>query len=350
MSVFNGDKLKIEFFGQSHSDFMRAKIYGLPKFNIDYNKLSEFIARRKSKPNAYSTSRTEPDKFEIKDTSKGLEITVANVNADKNDYRNLYGKPRPSHSDYCSFLKDGTLDFVGGGRFSGRLTVLLCIAGGICIQYLSALNVKICAFVSQVGSIKAFGCNDGKPSVEAIVKLRDEGFPSIDKKREIEEYLQKLRSVGDSVGSRVDLVADGVPAGLGDSYFEGLEGKIARIVYAIPAVKGVEFGLGFGFAETTGSISNDQMEYDEKGNVRFLTDNCGGIYGGISSGERLTMSVAFKPVPSISIKQKTVDLIEKKSCEIVINGRHDVCIAPRAVPCVESAAAIALTDEYLKNK
>lgn len=350
MSVFNGDKFRIEFFGQSHGDFISAKVYGLPKFDIDKNALSAFLERRKGKNAAYSTSRIEPDELIFNDLGGGgTEIKIANKNVRKTDYDNLYGKPRPSHADYCSYLKDGNVDFSGGGRFSGRLTALLCAVGGICLQYLSALNVKISAFVSQVGDIKALSYKDRELSCEEIEKLRQGDFPSLDKKQEVLSYIEKIRREGDSVGARVDVVVDGMIEGLGDSYFDGLEGKIASLVYAIPAVKGVEFGLGFDFAKNLGSRVNDQMTY-ENGKVKFLSNNCGGIYGGISCGGKMTMSVAFKPTPSILKGQKTVDLIEKKPCEITVHGRHDACIAPRAVPCVEAAVAIAILDEYLKNK
>lgn len=350
MSVFNGDKLKIEFFGQSHSDFISAKVFGLPKFDVDKKALAAFLERRKGKIAAYSTSRIEPDELIFEDLEDGgLEIKIANKNVRKADYDNLYARPRPSHADYCSYLKDGTVDFSGGGRFSGRLTALLCSVGGICLQYLSALNVQISAFVSQVGDIKALSYKDRELSCKEIEKLRQGDFPSLDKKQEIINYIEKIRAEGDSVGARVDLVVDGMIAALGDSYFEGLEGKIASLVYAIPAVKGVEFGLGFDFAKSQGSLVNDQMTY-ENGTVKLLSNNCGGIYGGISCGGRLTMSVAFKPTPSILKDQKTVDLIAKKPCEISVSGRHDACVAPRGVPCVEAAVAIAILDEYLKNK
>lgn len=344
MSLFCGDRLKIEFFGSSHGDFISAKVYGLPKFDIDKLALSRFMERRKGGA-VYSTPRVEPDELIFSDLENGsIEIKIANVNVRKTDYENLYAKPRPSHADYCSFLKDGTLDFCGGGRFSGRLTALLCAVGGICLQYLSQYGVKISAYVSQVGDIRALSYKDRKLTCEEIEKLRQGDFPSLDKKQEILQYLKKIGASGDSVGARVDLVVDGMIKAVGDSYFEGLEGKIASLVYAIPAVKGVEFGLGFDFSNSLGSQTNDQLTY-ESGAIRQLSNNCGGIYGGISSGEQITMSVAIKPTPSIFQEQMTVDLIEKKPCKIKISGRHDVCIAPRVLPCVESAVAITIVDE-----
>ncbi len=345
MSLFYGDRLKIEFLGSSHGNFISAKVYGLPKFDIDKTALNRFMSRRKGGTSVYSTTRVEPDELIFNDLENGgMEIKIANLNVRKTDYENLYAKPRPSHADYCSYLKDGTVDFCGGGRFSGRLTALMCAVGGICLQYLSQFNVKILAYVSQVGNIKALSYKDRKLTCEEIENLRQGDFPSLNKKQEMLEYIKKVAALGDSVGARVDLVVDGMIKALGDSYFEGLEGKIARLIYAIPAVKGVEFGLGFDFAKSLGSQANDQLTY-ESGAITQLSNNCGGIYGGISSGEQITLSVAIKPTPSIFKEQQTVDLIEKKPCKIKIHGRHDVCIAPRALPCIESAVGIAIVDE-----
>ncbi len=345
MSLFYGDRLKIEFLGSSHGDFISAKVYGLPKFDIDKTALNRFMERRKGGMAMYSTPRLEPDELIFSDLENGgIEIKIANVNVRKTDYENLYAKPRPSHADYCSYLKDGTVDFCGGGRFSGRLTALMCAVGGICLQYLLAYNVKISAYVSQVGNIEALSYKDRKLTCEEIENLRQGDFPSLDKKQEILQYLKQVGVSGDSVGARVDLVVDGMIKALGDSYFEGLEGKIANLIYAIPAVKGVEFGLGFDFCKSLASRVNDQLTY-ESGDIKQLSNNCGGIYGGISSGEQVTLSVAIKPTPSIFKEQMTVDLIEKKPCTIKISGRHDICIAPRALPCIESAVAIAIVDE-----
>ncbi len=349
MAIFNGKNLNIEIYGESHAEEIGVKVKGLPKFNYDLTKLKDFLDRRKPSKSVFSTSRKEEDSPVISiDNNLGvLTAEIKNTNKKSGDYANLYGKPRPSHADYSSFLKDGTLDYSGGGRFSGRLTAPLCIVGGVLKQYLKSLGIEVHAYVSSVGEINAKSYLDGEIYSEDILNNRENGgFPSLDKKDEILNLISNVKKDGDSVGGVIECIVYGMKTGVGDNLFEGLEGKIASLVYSVPAVKGVEFGGGFSLSKKTGSIANDSLHYNGE-TVNFKTNNSGGINGGISNGAQITLRVAVKPTPSISKEQETVDLVNKQSCKIKISGRHDACIVPRAVPCIESAVMIAITDELI---
>ncbi len=351
MAIFKGKNLSVEIYGESHAEKIGVKAINMPKFNYNFDELEVFLNRRKPNNSVFSTSRKEEDKptIKIEENTNSINLTceIFNNNKRSNDYDNLYGKPRPSHADYSSFLKDGTLDFSGGGRFSGRLTAPLCIVGGLLKQYLKSLGIEIQAYVSSVGDIDAKSYKNSEISIRDILESREVGgFPSLDKKQEILSLITSAKKEGDSVGGTIECIVDNMKTGVGDNLFEGLEGKIASLIYSIPAVKGVEFGLGFDLSKLHGSKANDSLYY-EGDKVKFKTNNSGGINGGISNGEKITMKVAIKPTPSISKEQDTVDLINKTNCKIVIGGRHDACIVPRAIPCVESAVAIALADELI---
>ena len=350
MSIYNGKKLRIEIYGESHADKIGVKAAGFPSFTFDESALNEFLSRRKATDSVFSTSRKEPDSpifYGVKNGRIDGEFTaeIKNENKISKDYSALYGKPRPSHADYAWHLKDGALDFSGGGRFSARLTAPFSIVGGILKQYLKTRGIEIESYVSSVGKVFAQSYKSGALSAEEIRKKRNGDFPSLDKKDEITEEIRAAKSVGDSVGGVAECVIFGVK-GVGDNLFGGLEGKIASLVYAIPAVKGVEFGDGFDLAKMRGSVANDGL-YIKDGKVGFYSNRAGGINGGIANGNPITFRVAFRPTPSISLPQKTVDLERRENTEIVINGRHDACVVPRALPVIESAAAIAIADEIL---
>lgn len=354
MAIFNGDNLKIEIYGESHAEKIGVKVYGFPKFTFDSTELNEFLNRRKATGQVFSTTRKEDD-IPMFSGVNGTTIDgvftadIYNKNVRSIDYGELYGKPRPSHADYAAYLKEGTLDYRGGGRFSGRLTAPLCVVGGIVKQYLKTLGIEVLAYVQSIGGIRGKSYLDGEISKEDIIKTQKGNFPSLTNGDEMLKEITAAKSELDSVGGVIECIVYGLKGGVGDNLFEGLEGKISSLIYAVPAIKGVEFGAGFKMAEMRGSTANDQMEYcGDK--VKFLTNNSGGINGGISNGNFICIRAAVKPTPSIAKLQKTVDLINKKSVEISINGRHDACIVPRAVPCIESAIAIALADELIKNE
>lgn len=348
MSSYNGKVLQIKTYGSSHGDEIGAEVSGLKAFDIDYEKLARFMERRKPKTEV-STKRRENDEVDvIIENGEIAQVKIKNGDVKKSDYDYLYGKPRPSHADYAAYIKDGTLDFSGGGRFSGRMTAVYCALGGICLQYLESRGVHVAAYLKSAGGVEGLGYANTHLTTEEIVSMRGSRVPSLSENERIYEKIMQAKSSGDSVGGVVDCVVDGSIKGLGNDGFDGLEGKLSNLLFSIPAVKAVEFGLGKKLAYMTGSSANDQTYY--KGDkVGFYANNDGGIYGGIAVGEPVNLSVAFKPTPSISIKQATVDLINKKNCEIEIVGRHDACVALRAVPVVESMVAIGLVDEILSE-
>ena len=342
MSKWTGERLSVEIYGTSHGDKIGVAIKGFPAFCVDENKLAQFMKRRQGGQGMGSTTRKEDDKPEFLPTEDGtIEAVIYNKAQRSGDYNDLYGKPRPSHADYCSFVKDGTLDYRGGGRFSARLTAPICVAGGIAKQILEEKGIRVYAYLSGVGSVAGKSYKDGVTEEEM---KNVSGFPSLSKQDEMAEEIEKARMDNDSVGAVCECVVCGLPAGVGNDYFDGLEGELAQLLYAIPAVKGVEFGSGFDLAEMRGSKANDPLYYDGD-EVKTKTNHAGGINGGISNGMPLTMRIAFRPTPSIGKEQQTVDLVNKENVSIKITGRHDACVAVRALPVVESMVCLALLDK-----
>ncbi|MBP5372969.1 MAG: chorismate synthase [Clostridia bacterium] len=351
MSVFNGKKLKIEIYGESHAEKIGVRVSGMPEFCFDEDKLLKFLERRKASGAVYSTARAEDDIPVLYGAAGGringdFTAEIFNKNVRSGDYNDLYGRPRPSHADYAWHKKDGALDYFGGGRFSGRLTAPFCVIGGICKQYLESRGVKIDAYISKIGKVKGVSYKDKGFSTDMLSRLEGATFPSLSNAENMLLRIDSAKKNLDSVGGVIECIVRGYPAGIGNDLFEGLEGKIALLCYSVPAVKGVEFGGGFSMSETTGKKANDEL-YFENGEVKFSSNNSGGVNGGISNGNYLSLAVAIKPTASIARAQKTVDLISGKTVKIKIKGRHDSCIAPRAVPVIESAVAIALTDELI---
>lgn len=350
MSLYSGKKLSVEIYGESHAEKIGVLVKGFPSFKFNAEELTAFTDRRKATDSVFSTSRKEPDIPVFYGLNDGyidgeFRVEIANTNVIKKDYSALYGKPRPSHADYAWHVKDGALDFSGGGRFSARLTAPLCVVGGILKQYLKTCGIEIESYVSSVGKVFGRSYKDGVCSAEEIRKLRDNGFPSLDKKDEMAEEIKSVKAEGDSVGGTAECILFGV-SGVGDNLFCGLESKISNLVFSVPAVKGVEFGDGFDLSKMRGSVANDPLRM-EGGKVKITTNRAGGINGGIANGNPITLRVAFRPTPSISLPQKTVDLVKGENTEIIINGRHDACVVVRALPVLESAVLIAVADEII---
>ena len=332
MSSSYGDNFRISIFGESHAAAIGVTIEGLPAGSpIDSGKLQAFLDRRAPGRDALSTSRREADEPEFmcgvkNGIATGAPITAIIRNSDmrSKDYANLANIPRPGHADYPADVKfAGHQDRAGGGHFSGRLTAPLCIAGGIALQQIERLGVSVSARAVRIG-----GETDPERMEAAIAAARD---------------------AGDSVGGVVEAEVRGLPAGIGDPMFGGLENRIAQIVFGIPAVKGIEFGEGFAVVDLKGSENNDPYGVVD-GKVVALTNHAGGILGGISTGAPVVFRVAFKPTPSIATEQDSVDLEKMEPAKLVVKGRHDPCVVLRAVPCVEAAAAIAVYDAVLDRK
>ncbi len=355
MASLFGDKLKVSIFGQSHSEAIGVVIDGFPAgFEIDIEKLSGFLARRAPGSGAHTTSRKEEDlpRFisgvvDGKTTGSPICAVIENANTRSKDYDNLRDVPRPGHADFTAYVKYGTShDIRGGGHFSGRLTAPLCIAGGICLQYLESRGIKIAAHVAEIAGVCDTPFDAVSPGLD---KVRYDLPIAVTDAEAGEKMMHKILSAKEdlnSVGGIIECAAVGVPAGLGEPMFDGIENRIARIVFGIPAVKGIEFGAGFASCRMTGSENNDAFCMRD-GAVRTKTNNHGGALGGISSGMPIIFRAGIKPTPSIAQKQISVSLSELTEREFEIRGRHDPCIVPRAVPCMEAALAVALVDLML---
>lgn len=357
MASYWGKHIHISIFGQSHSAAIGVTIDGLPAGeSIDLDALSLFLKRRAPGNSPLSTPRKEADLPEflcgmVDHTTCGAPLTaiIHNTNTRSQDYSKLKDCPRPAHADYTAHVKyRGYQDVAGGGHFSGRLTAPLCIAGGICLQILSRYGIEIGAHIASVGSVSDIPfCPLGEPD-STFAHLKSSSFPVINKKTEtdMKSIIESARNQGDSVGGVVECMATGLPVGLGNPMFEGLESRLASMLFSIPAVKGVEFGAGFESATLFGSQNNDPFYLDGT-TVRTRTNHSGGILGGISNGMPLLLRAAFKPTPSISKEQQSISLSQQKNIPLNIVGRHDPCIVPRAVPVVEAAVAIVLLDALL---
>ena len=353
-----GKRIRISIFGQSHSTAVGVSIDGLPAgFSIDIDKLRAFLRRRAPGHSDISTERTEDDEPEILSglvngvtCGAPLAIIIRNKDARSDDYREIRDIPRPAHADYTAHIKfNGHQDAAGGGHFSGRLTAPLCAAGGICLQILSGLGIHIGAHILQIGDTKDDSFDPVGVSVKDFEVIRGNSLSVLKKETGELMKLQILsaRENRDSVGGIVECAAIGLPIGLGDPIFDGVENRIASIIFGIPAVKGIEFGSGFAGSGHKGSENNDSF-YMDKDTVRTRTNQSGGILGGITNGMPIIFRTAFKPTPSIGLEQDSVSLSRSENTVITVQGRHDPCIVPRAVPCVEAAAAIALYDAYLE--
>jgi chorismate synthase len=363
-----GKNVKISIFGQSHSEAIGVVIDGLPAgFRIDFEELHRFMGRRAPGQNSFSTPRRETDTPEflsglVNGVTCGAPLcaVIHNKDTHSSDYDELRDIPRPGHADFTAQLKyKGAQDVAGGGHFSGRLTAPLCVAGGICLQILKAEGIEIGAHIISIGAIRDALFNPVHVDTAVLSAVKAADFPVLDRVKGalMIKAIEEARLDGDSLGGVIECAAVGVPGGLGDPMFDGMENRISAIVFGIPAVKGIEFGSGFGGSGLRGSENNDSYYFDPNcfGSdytraVKTKTNNHGGILGGITSGMPVVFRVAVKPTPSISKPQQSVSLSKGIDAALAVRGRHDPCIVPRAVPCVEAAAAIAVYDALLEYK
>ena len=358
MSSEFGKLLKISVFGQSHGTAIGVLMDGLPAGEeIDLGALQQFLNRRRPGGSALSTVRKEADAPQFlsglengKTCGAPLCAVIQNADQHSGDYAELADKPRPGHADYTAWVKwGGQADMRGGGHFSGRLTAPLCIAGGIAKQLLARRGIFIGAHLQSVAG-KRDASFSLRPTERELSAPGEKAFPVLDDRagEEMQSVILSARQAGDSVGGIVECAAIGLPAGLGSPMFGGVENRLAAALFGIPAVKGLEFGAGFGAAGLRGSENNDPFLM-ENGEVRTETNHCGGILGGITNGMPLVLRLAFKPTPSIGKPQETVSLSKMENTELTIHGRHDPCIAHRAVPVVEAVTACVLLDLLLEG-
>lgn len=355
MSSTYGENLKLSIFGQSHGPAIGLTLDGIPAgLPVDADLLQVFLNRRAPGQNDWSTPRREEDRPEFLSgildgftCGAPIAAVIYNKNTRSGDYANLKDCPRPGHADYTAQIKYGGFqDAAGGGHFSGRLTAPLCIAGGLCKQWLEEMGIRINARISALAGIEDAPLDPIRPETNRI----GADFPVIDSEAgaRMREAIAAARAEGDSVGGIVECVITGLPGGLGEPMFGGVESRIAQIVYGIPAVKGLEFGAGFSVSTLRGSQNNDAYTLED-GTLRTLTNHSGGILGGITSGMPVLFRAAIKPTPSISRPQQSISLSKEEIQTLIVKGRHDPCIVPRAVPVVEAAAAIAIFDLILGN-
>lgn len=357
-----GTKIKMNVYGKSHGKKIGTTIKGLPiSFKIDFEELQRFVNRRKAVNSNYSTKRIEPDKITVVSgisedgivREKSVKLAVYNTNQRSGDYSDLKNKPRPSHADYPAMVKyNGNIDLAGGGKYSGRLTLTICIAGGIAKQILAQYGVRVYSYLSEVAGVRGVSYKKQVPNEnDLFVSSENPFFFFNDEQRKlIDERLENARMNLDSLGGVVETVVFGLPVGLGDSLFDGIESKIAFALFGIPAVKGIEFGSGFDFADMNGSTANDEYYFDEDGNVKTYSNHNGGLVGGMTTGMPLLIRAVIKPTPSIGKVQRTVDLTTHTNTTIQIRGRHDVCIAPRAVAPIEASVSFAVLDILKSNE
>lgn len=345
-----GKYLRITSIGESHGELVGVVIDGCPAgLKLDLEKLQEDLDRRRPGQSRLTTTRGELDQAKVltglyNGVTTGAPITIIVENQDKDSSKYLETRwtPRPGHADYTASLRYGEYqDPRGGGRFSGRITAGFVMAGSVAKQLLELIGTEITAYTYQIGKIVASAPSPDDALWDNLVRC-----PDPEAADEMVKEIERIKALGDSIGGKVKVRAINPPKGIGEPIFDTLEGDLAKAFFSIPAVKALEFGAGVKVAELLGSENNDQYVV-QNGEVRTSTNNSGGILGGISNGMPIDATITFKPTPSISRTQKTVDLKTLNETTIKVEGRHDPCIVPRAVPVVEAMMALVLADHSL---
>lgn len=350
-----GQRYVFTSFGESHGRCIGAVVDGCPAgLELEEKDIQEMLDLRKPGQSIITTQRKEEDKVEILSgvfrgytTGAPIAMIIWNQDQRSRDYENLSLKPRPGHSDYPAYVKyKGFNDFRGGGRFSGRLTATFVMAGAIARKLLSqTLKIDTFSYTCQVGNVSM--ARKGVEKMKGSIYKNEVRCPDPKMAERMRAAILAARRSGDSIGGVVESITTNVPVGLGEPIFGSLESDLSRALFSIPAVKGVEFGSGFYGSTLHGSQNNDQFTV-KKGRVVTKTNNAGGILGGISTGMPLVLRVAFKPASSIAKKQQTVDVRTKKPASLVVQGRHDPCVVPRAPPVVDSLVSVVLADHALR--
>ena len=360
MSGIFGLNIKMSIYGESHGKAIGVVLDGLPPgLALDEEAISREMARRAPGQSALTTARKEKDAVEIQSgffngytTGTPLCARIANNDQHSKDYSILKDKMRPGHGDYAGYVRyQGYNDYRGGGHFSARLTAPLVFAGAVAKQALAQYGITVGAHILRIHDITEPGFNPLGESEATLKAIDAKSFPVINDNigEQMQNCILTAKGVLNSVGGIIELMAINLPAGLGAPYFDSVESRLSQILFSVPAVKGIEFGEGFGFAQLTGAEANDQMHYEE-GKVRCYTNHNGGITGGLTNGMPLVFRVAMKPTPSISREQKTVSLAEQSDTTLTVVGRHDPCIVQRAVPVIEAVTAWTLWDLLIEAK
>ncbi len=357
MTFSFGERFRLTVFGESHGECVGAVVEGCPPGQpVDVKNIQLELERRRPGQSDLVSGRKECDKLEVlsglrggKATGAPIRMLVMNRDVDSSPYDEIRNKPRPGHADFTAKAKHGgTADCRGGGIFSGRMTAPFVMAGAIAKQILKGSGIRVLAHVVQIGKVKATGAvsdeDIGRNTYKTKVRCAD-----LAAAKKMEHAVKKAKVDGDSLGGLIECRILGVQPGIGEPLFDSIESVMSHLLFSIPGVKGVEFGSGFGCVGMKGSEHNDPFVI-KGGRVATETNNAGGILGGISSGMPIVFRVAVKPTSSIRHRQRTVDLERMEGCDLVIKGRHDPCIAIRAVPVVESVAAIGLADLLLRHQ
>lgn len=357
MSSVLGNKIRLSVFGESHGEAIGCVIDGLPAgVKLDMEKINKEMARRAPGRDKTSTPRKESDTPIILSgvlngvtTGAPLAMEIRNSNTKSGDYKNIMTVPRPSHIDYPAYIKyGGNNDIRGGGHFSGRLTAPIVFAGAIAKQILEEKGINIGAHISRVGNVFDTPFDKNEISKDIFDDVLSNTFPIISKEKETEmrAVIEDARLKTDSVGGAIECAVVGMPVGVGGNMFDTVESKLSSAIFGVPAVKGIEFGIGFDFAGEYASNVNDCYKV-ENGEVKLVSNNNGGILGGMTSGAPIVFNVAIKPTPSIALPQQSVNLETMENETLVIKGRHDPCIVPRAVPVIECITAFVILDLML---
>lgn len=359
MSGIWGKNIKLSIFGESHGKGIGIVINGLPAgLELDLELINKEMKRRLPGRDKISTKRKERDTFEIisgyfnkNTTGTPLCVIIPNEDKKSQDYDKIRELIRPGHADYTGNIKyKGFNDYRGGGHFSGRLTAPLVFAGAIAKQILLENNIVIGSHILSIGHVKdeCFDLVNIDTSIINQINIKD--FPAIndEKGKKMRELIEEVKLEQDSIGGTIEAVILNLKAGIGDPFFDSVESKLSQLLFSIPGVKGVEFGKGFEISKLKGSQANDQY-YIQDGKIKTYTNNNGGILGGITNGMPVVYKVGMKPTPSIGLRQRTVNIETMKNEEIIIDGRHDPCIVPRAVPVIEAVSALAVLDLLMEQ-
>ncbi len=360
MSGIWGKNVKISIFGESHGVAIGVTIDGLPAgIELDLDYINQEMQRRAPGKNSISTPRKEGDQFEIlsgffngKTTGTPLCSIIRNSNQKSKDYDSIKSIMRPSHGDFPGHIKyDGHNDYRGGGHFSGRITAPLVFAGALAKHILEQKGITVASHIKAIENVEDQKLDLVNIDKAMIKSIKHKDFPVIDDAlgEEMKEAIHAARNDGDSVGGVIECVVLDVDPGLGSPFFDSIESRLSHAIFAIPGVKGIEFGLGFEISKLRGSEANDEF-YIEDETVKTYSNNNGGITGGITNGMPIVFKVAMKPTPSISKMQRTIDISDMSNTEVEVHGRHDPCIVQRAVPVVEAACALTILDFFLEKE